>query len=123
MPQLPHGHQPQLKARVSSSEAVQAVAARQQRRVVAPRQTRDAPSFRHHSRRDNRSSDTARVTVKKISFKPTSRRSSHALAGGAWAGTQRVCGADDQVAQVFGSHKARATQRRKISRSSAFALF
>jgi hypothetical protein len=34
-------------------------------------------------RRDNPSSDTARVTIKKISFSPTSRRSSHALAGGA----------------------------------------
>ncbi len=38
-------------------------------------------SFHHHSRRDNPSSDTARETIMKISFKPTSRRSSHALAG------------------------------------------
>ena len=36
-------------------------------------------SFHHDSRRDNPSSDTARETIRKISFKPTSRRSSHPL--------------------------------------------
>jgi hypothetical protein len=40
-------------------------------------------SFRHHSRRAKPSTDTARMTIKKISVKPTSRRSSHAPAGGA----------------------------------------
>jgi hypothetical protein len=34
-------------------------------------------SFHHDSRRDHPSSDTARETIRKISFKPTSRRSSH----------------------------------------------
>jgi len=44
---------------------------------------RISASFHHSSRRDNPSSDAARVTIKKISFNPTSRRSSHALASGA----------------------------------------
>jgi hypothetical protein len=35
-------------------------------------------SFHHASRRDRPSTDTARVTIRNISFKPTSRRSSHA---------------------------------------------
>jgi hypothetical protein len=35
-------------------------------------------SFHHASRRDRPSTDRARVTTRKISFKPTSRRSSHA---------------------------------------------
>jgi hypothetical protein len=35
-------------------------------------------SFHHASRRDRPSTDTARVTTRKISFKPTSRRASHA---------------------------------------------
>src|SRR5690242_3737526 len=34
-------------------------------------------SFHHASRRDKLSSDTARETIRKISFKPTNRRSSH----------------------------------------------
>ena len=34
-----------------------------------------------NSRRDRASRDTARVTIRKVSFKPTSRRSSHAQQG------------------------------------------
>ena len=50
------------------------------------------------------------VTIKKISFKPTSRRSSHALAGQDRPGMCRtrgraVSGASGQVAQVFGTHR------------------
>lgn len=33
-------------------------------------------SFHHDSRRDKPSNDTARVTIRKTSFRPTSRRSS-----------------------------------------------
>jgi hypothetical protein len=47
------------------------------------RGARISASFHHSSRRDNPSSDTARVTIKKISLSPTSRRSSHAPAGDA----------------------------------------
>lgn len=43
---------------------------------------RISASFHHSSRRDNPSSDTARATIKKTSFNPKSRRSSHALADG-----------------------------------------
>ena len=46
-------------------------------------------SFHHHSRRDNPSSDTTRATTKKISFNPTSRRSSHAHAVPAGLNSQR----------------------------------
>ena len=42
---------------------------------------RISASFDHDSRRDNLSSDTARETIRKISFKPTSRRSSHVRPG------------------------------------------
>src|SRR5689334_4777827 len=38
---------------------------------------RISASFHHDSRRDSLSSDTARETIRKISFKPTSRGSSH----------------------------------------------
>src|SRR6266567_7046705 len=44
---------------------------------------RISASFHQSSRRDNPSSDTARVAIKKISFNPTSRRSSHDPADGA----------------------------------------
>jgi hypothetical protein len=39
------------------------------------------PPSHHHSRRDKPSSDTARLTIKKTSLYPTSRRSCHALSG------------------------------------------
>src|SRR6266567_2390424 len=42
---------------------------------------RISASFHHASRRDKPSSDTARETIRKISFKPTSRRSSHLRSG------------------------------------------
>jgi hypothetical protein len=41
------------------------------------RSMRISASFRYASRRDKPSSDTARETIRKISFNPTSRRSSH----------------------------------------------
>ena len=50
------------------------------------------------------SSDAARVTTKKISLKPTSRRSSHALAGSAGPSCQGSAEHPAQVAQVFGTH-------------------
>jgi hypothetical protein len=40
-------------------------------------QHQDLVSFHQASRRDKRSTDTAPVTIWKISFKPTSRKSSH----------------------------------------------
>ena len=43
--------------------------------------THISASFHHDSRRDNLSSDTARETIRKASFKPTSRRSSHPRPG------------------------------------------
>jgi hypothetical protein len=65
-------------------------------------------SFHHDSRRDKPSSDTARETVRKISFKPASRRSSHHPTGIARRpGTERSAAlrqAFAQVAQVFGTH-------------------
>jgi integrase len=65
---------------------------------------RISASFHHSSRRDNPSSDTARVTIKKISLNPTSRKSSHALAGGTGRAVngQRTSG---QMAQVFGTYR------------------
>ena len=73
---------------------------------------RISPSFHHDSRRGNLSSDTARETIRKISFKPTSRRSSQPRqAGTCPPGTRRAtkptasCGAYAQVAQVFGTHR------------------
>ena len=45
------------------------------------RSMRISESFHHASRRDKPSSDTARETIRKISFKPTSRRSSHLRSG------------------------------------------
>ena len=45
------------------------------------RSMRISASFHHVSRRDKPSSDTARETIRKISFKPTSRRSSHLRSG------------------------------------------
>jgi hypothetical protein len=41
-------------------------------------QHQDLGVFHHACRRDMPSTGTARVTMRKISFKPTSRRSSHA---------------------------------------------
>ncbi|MGH3193916.1 MAG: hypothetical protein ACRDOL_42995 [Streptosporangiaceae bacterium] len=38
---------------------------------------RISASFHHVSRRDNPSNDMTRETIRKISFKPTNRRSSH----------------------------------------------
>ena len=76
---------------------------------------RISASFHHDSRRDNPSSDTARKTIRKISFKPTSRRSSHPRPGrhlptGARRETKPTasCGAYAQVAQVFGTHRSGA---------------
>src|SRR5690242_3380783 len=45
------------------------------------RSMRISASFHHASRRDKLSSDTARETIRKISFKPTNRRSSHLRPG------------------------------------------
>ena len=45
------------------------------------RSMRISASFHHASRRDKPSSDTARETIRKISFKPTNRRSSHLRSG------------------------------------------
>jgi hypothetical protein len=45
------------------------------------RSVRISASFHHASRRDKPSSDTARETIRKISFKPASRRSSHLQSG------------------------------------------
>ena len=67
-----------------------------------------------HSRcRDRPSTDTARVTTRKISFKPTSRRSSHASPNQDLAARHRsrdradgVRKAFAQVARVFGTHKS-----------------
>jgi hypothetical protein len=59
----------------------------------------------HHSRRDNPTSDTARVTIKKISVNPPGRRSSHALASpGTGPEQPAVSGASGHVAQVFGTY-------------------
>jgi len=69
------------------------------------RSMRISASFHHHSRRDSLSSDTARVTIKKISFNPTSRRSSHVPAGGG-AEQPVVSGASGQVARVFGTYNS-----------------
>jgi DNA-binding CsgD family transcriptional regulator len=73
---------------------------------------RISASFHHACRRDNLSSDTARETIRKISFKPTSRRSSHPrparhLPPGARGETKPTasCGASAQAAQVFGTHR------------------
>jgi hypothetical protein len=44
-------------------------------RILEPH--RISASFHHASRRDKPSTDTTRVTMRKISFKPTSRKSSH----------------------------------------------
>jgi hypothetical protein len=38
---------------------------------------RISASFHHESRRDSLSNDTVRETIRKISFKPTSRELSH----------------------------------------------
>ena len=45
------------------------------------RSMRISASLHHASRRDKPSSDTARETIRKISFKPASRRSSHLRSG------------------------------------------
>src|ERR1700722_17259475 len=73
---------------------------------------RISASFHHDSRRDRTSSDMARDTIRKISFKPTNRGSSHAPTGQPGSpGTGRgaapmVCGgASALVAQVFGTHR------------------
>jgi len=67
-------------------------------------QHKDLGVLHHSSRRDNLSSDMALDTVRKISFNPTSRRSSHALAGAGPSGQRSaVIGASGQVAQVFGT--------------------
>ena len=58
------------------------------------RSMRISASFHHASRRDKPGSDTARETIRKISFKPTSRRSSHLRSGqdrpGAYRTLQRA---------------------------------
>jgi hypothetical protein len=68
---------------------------------------RISASFHHASRRDKPSSDTARETIRKISFKPTSRRSSHLRSGQTGpAHAERsiaLCRAFAQVARVFGT--------------------
>ena len=75
-------------------------------------QQQDLRSFHHDSRRDKPSTDTARNTIKKISFKPPGRRSS--LSGrfktahpAPERGTKptAICGASAQVAQVSGTHR------------------
>jgi hypothetical protein len=62
-------------------------------------------SFHRHSRRDKHSSDTTRVTIRKISFKPTSE--DHPRLGRRGAEQPAVSGASSQVAQVFGTHRFR----------------
>jgi len=81
--------------------------------VLVNQTAKDLPALA--CRRDNLSSDTARETNRKISFKPTSRRSSHPwparhLPPGARRGTKPTasCGASAQVAQVFGTHRLKA---------------
>ena len=68
---------------------------------------RISASFHHDFRRDSLSSDTARETTRKISFKPTSRRSSHLQSGqDRPAHAERssaLCRTFAQVAQVFGT--------------------
>jgi hypothetical protein len=54
------------------------------------RSMRISASFHHASRRDKPSSDTARETIRKISFKPTSRRSSHLRSGQDRPGARRT---------------------------------
>ena len=72
---------------------------------------RISASFHHDSRRDSLSSDTARATIKKISFKPTSRESSHpGQVGTGPPGTKHGAeltarrAASAQVALVIGTH-------------------
>ncbi len=71
------------------------------------RSMRISASFHHASRRDKPSSDTARETIRKISFKPTSRRSSHLRSGqdrpGACRTLHRALPVFAQVAQVVGT--------------------
>jgi hypothetical protein len=55
-------------------------------------------SFHHASRRDKPSSDTARETTRKISFKPTSRRSSHLQPGQDGPGAYRTL---DRILEGF----------------------
>jgi hypothetical protein len=74
---------------------------------------RISASFHHHDRRDKPSSDTARVTIKKISFNPTSRRSSHDLALPTRGKQLAVSGASGQVAQVFGTCRLNKEVRRR----------
>ena len=76
-------------------------------------QQKDLGVHPHHSRRDKPSSDTPRATVKKIRFNPTSRRSSHALAGGAGKAASETDSASDQVALVLCGF--RAVRRRESS--------
>jgi hypothetical protein len=47
------------------------------------------------------------MTIKKTSFNPTSRRSSHALAGDPGR-APAISGAYGQVTQVFGTHNEKA---------------
>jgi hypothetical protein len=80
---------------------------RHARRALAIQRPAIAFALGARTRRDKPSSDTARVTTKKISFKPTSRRSSHAPAGQDRPSGQRTAdsGASGQVAQVFGTYR------------------
>jgi hypothetical protein len=68
--------------------------------------------------RDNLSSDMALDTVRKTSFNPTSRGSSHVrktLDGLAWHWTgTALCRASAQVTQVFGTHRFAARPSRDI---------
>jgi hypothetical protein len=72
---------------------------------------RISASFHHDSRRDSLSNDIVRETIRKISFKPTSRESSHpgqvdTGPPGTKRGTEPTArpGASAQLALVIGTH-------------------
>jgi hypothetical protein len=73
-------------------------------------QHQDLASFQHDSRRDKPSTDTARDTIRKTSFKPASRRSSRLRPGQDRPGDVErqteptaTCRKSAQVTQVFGT--------------------
>ena len=98
----------------ATSDANEHEAAHARRQRADGAASRISASFHHDSRRDKPSSDTARETIRKISFKPTSRRSSHLRPGQDRPGRHRTrdradrasARASAQVAQVFGTHKS-----------------
>jgi hypothetical protein len=67
-------------------------------------------SLHLRSHRDNPSSDTDRVITRKISFSPTSRRPSHALAGCARPRSQRSARHPARIIG-FGTHSFQPVQQ------------